>query len=107
MWGVIIGIIVIMSSILVIYNTFHLSVVTKVQEFEKLRAIGATKKQIKSIVLKEGIFLSMIGVPIGVLVGFLINEFVIRKIFMFEGKAFKLPMIIGVMIISLITIYII
>lgn len=106
MWGVVIGIIVIMSSILVIYNIFHLSVVTKVQEFGKLRAIGATKKQIKSIVLKEGIFLSMIGVPIGVLVGFLINEFVIGKIFMFEGKAFKLPMIIGVMIISLITIYI-
>lgn len=44
MWGVVIGIIVIMSSILVIYNTFHLSVVTKVQEFGKLRAIGATKK---------------------------------------------------------------
>ncbi|MDU1539128.1 MAG: FtsX-like permease family protein [Paeniclostridium sordellii] len=106
MWGVVIGIIVIMSSILVIYNIFHLSVVTKVQEFGKLRAIGATKKQIKSIVLKEGIFLSMIGVPIGVLVGFLINEFVIGKIFMFEGKAFKLPMIIGVVIISLITIYI-
>lgn len=106
MWGVVIGIIVIMSSILVIYNIFHLSVVTKVQEFGKLRAIGATKKQIKSIVLKEGILLSMIGVPIGVLVGFLINEFVIGKIFMFEGKAFKLPMIIGVMIISLITIYI-
>lgn len=106
MWGVVIGIIVIMSSILVIYNIFHLSVITKVQEFGKLRAIGATKKQIKSIVLKEGIFLSMIGVPIGVLVGFLINEFVIGKIFMFEGKAFKLPMIIGVMIISLITIYI-
>ena len=106
MWGVVIGIIVIMSSILVIYNIFHLSVVTKVQEFGKLRAIGATKKQIKSIVLKEGIFLSMIGVPIGVLVGFLINEFVIGKIFMFEGNAFKLPMIIGVMIISLITIYI-
>lgn len=106
MWGVVIGIIVIMSSILVIYNIFHLSVVTKVQEFGKLRAIGATKKQIKSIVLKEGIFLSIIGVPIGALVGFLINEFVIGKIFMFEGKAFKLPMIIGVMIISLITIYI-
>jgi ABC-type antimicrobial peptide transport system permease subunit len=106
MWGVVIGIIVIMSSILVIYNIFHLSVVTKVQEFGKLRAIGATKKQIKSIVLKEGIFLSIIGVPIGVLVGFLINEFVIGNIFTFEGKASKLPMIIGAMIISLITIYI-
>lgn len=106
MWGVVIGIIVIMSSILVIYNIFHLSVITKVQEFGKLRAIGATKKQIKSIVLKEGIFLSIIGVPIGALVGFLINDFVIGKIFAFEGKAFKLPMIIGVMIISLITIYI-
>lgn len=45
---VVICLVIILSSILVIYNIFYLSIITKVQEFGKLRAIGTTKKQIKN-----------------------------------------------------------
>lgn len=106
MWGVVIGIIVILSSILVIYNIFYLSIVTKVQEFGKLRAIGATKKQIKSIVLKEGMILSLIAIPLGIIFGYIINEFVLRQIFFQGSNVSKLPIAIGVMIISFITLFV-
>ena len=62
---VVICLVIILSSILVIYNIFYLSIITKVQEFGKLRAIGTTKKQIKKIILKEGMYLSVIAIPLG------------------------------------------
>ena len=105
MWGIVIAIIVILSSILVIYNIFYLSIVTKVQEFGKLRAIGATKKQIKAIVLKEGIFLATIAIPLGILVGYIIAEFILGKIFIQASDVNQIPIMIGVIIISFITVF--
>ncbi|EQK47763.1 ftsX-like permease family protein [[Clostridium] bifermentans ATCC 19299] len=106
MWGATISIIVILSSILVIYNIFYLSITSKVQEFGKLRAIGATKKQIKAIVLKEGIFLSTIAVPLGIALGYAINKFVLTKVFFYGADVQKLPIIIGVMGVSFLTVFI-
>ncbi|WP_419742594.1 ABC transporter permease [Paraclostridium dentum] len=106
MWGATIAIIVILSSILVIYNIFYLSITSKVQEFGKLRAIGATKKQIKTIVLKEGIFLSIIAVPLGIVLGYVINKFVLVNLFFHGADVQKLPIIIGVMAVSFLTVFI-
>ncbi|MGL5652629.1 MAG: ABC transporter permease [Paraclostridium sp.] len=106
MWGSTIAIIVILSSILVIYNIFYLSITSKVQEFGKLRAIGATKKQIKAIVLKEGIFLSTIAVPLGIVLGYVINKFVLVNLFFHGADVQKLPIIIGVMGVSFLTVFI-
>ncbi|MBS6506627.1 MAG: FtsX-like permease family protein [Paraclostridium bifermentans] len=106
MWGSTIAIIVILSSILVIYNIFYLSITSKVQEFGKLRAIGATKKQIKTIVLKEGIFLSTIAVPLGIVLGYVINKFVLVNLFFNGADVQKLPIIIGVMAVSFLTVFI-
>lgn len=106
MWGAVIAIIVILSSILVIYNIFYLSITSKVQEFGKLRAIGGTKKQIKSIVLKEGMFSSMIAIPLGIGLGYIINEFILGNIF-FQGEDVqKTSIIIWVMAISFLTVFI-
>ncbi|WP_195945515.1 ABC transporter permease [Paraclostridium bifermentans] len=106
MWGATIAIIVILSSILVIYNIFYLSITSKVQEFGKLRAIGATKKQIKAIVLKEGLFLSTIAVPLGIVLGYVINKFVLVNLFFHGADVQKLPIIIGVMVVSFLTVFI-
>lgn len=61
--------IVIVATIAVIYNSFQISVVERIREFGLLRAVGATPKQIKKIVLKEASILASIGVPIGLLFG--------------------------------------
>lgn len=74
------GIIVIMSAIMVIYNIFYFSVNSKIKDYGKLRAVGATKKQIKRIILKEGLFLSIIGIPIGLILGIFLGEIVIGTI---------------------------
>lgn len=62
--AVIIGIVV-LSTIAVIYNAFQISVVERVKQFGLLRAVGATPKQIRGIILREAGFMASIGIPIG------------------------------------------
>ncbi|MDQ0169423.1 ABC transporter permease [Paenibacillus tundrae] len=61
--------IVMISTIAVIYNTFHISVLERISQFGMLRCIGATPAQIRKIVLQEAALLSLIGIPIGLLMG--------------------------------------
>ncbi|MFC4305921.1 ABC transporter permease [Cohnella boryungensis] len=61
--------IVMMCTVAVIYNTFHISVLERVSQFGILRCIGATPAQIRKIVFKEAALLSLIGIPIGLLTG--------------------------------------
>lgn len=81
--GIIIAFIVIISSVIVIYSIFYVSIINKVQEFGKIKAIGATLKQIKLIVLTEGLILSTIAIPIGLILGNIISNTVIIKIMNF------------------------
>lgn len=59
--------IVIIATIAVIYNSFQISVVERIKQFGLLRAVGATPKQIRKIVLREATVLSLIGIPIGLM----------------------------------------
>lgn len=60
---------VLASTIAVIYNSFHMSVLERIKQFGILRSIGATPDQIKKIVLKEAVILSIVAIPIGILAG--------------------------------------
>lgn len=104
-----IAIIIVFSSMLVIYSIFYVSIITKVQEYGKLRAIGATKKQIKGIVLREGMVLASIGIPIGIAVGYFLANGVIKKLlFMdqFDVGGFNLGIIVSVLLVSYLTVFI-
>lgn len=63
------GIAILFVSVLVIYSVFYLSVIGRVQQFGQLRTIGMTRKQIKSMLTREGLLLSARGIPIGLVVG--------------------------------------
>lgn len=63
-------VLVIISTIAVIYNAFHISVLERISQFGILRCTGASPKQIRDIVFKEAWILSLIGIPIGILLGF-------------------------------------
>lgn len=66
--GILIAVIMI-GSILVIYNSFAISVSERKKQFGMLSSIGATKKQIQKSVLYEGAILGGIGIPLGILSG--------------------------------------
>ena len=62
-----------LAAALVIYSIFYISVGQKVAEFGQLRTIGASKKQIYKIVLKQGYMLAVPGILIGTIMGTLIS----------------------------------
>lgn len=104
MGGVFIGLVIVLSSILVIYNIFYISIVTKVQEFGKLRAIGATKKQVKAIVFKEGFILAGIAIPVGTILGYALANIVIKSFMDVDVKSSQLPVLLLVVAISFISV---
>ncbi|MCC0698798.1 FtsX-like permease family protein [Clostridioides sp. ZZV15-6383] len=104
MGGFFVGLVIVLSSILVIYNIFYISIVTKVQEFGKLRAIGATKKQIKNIVFKEGFILAGISIPIGIILGYVLANIIIKSFMNIDVKSSQLPVILLVAVISFISV---
>ncbi len=56
-----IALVVIFFAVMVIYNIFQVGLVQKIQEYGKIRALGATKKQMKKLVFREGMILTILG----------------------------------------------
>lgn len=57
--------IVVIATVVVIYNAFQISVVERMKQFGLLRSIGATRKQIRQIVMREAAALAVIAIPVG------------------------------------------
>lgn len=120
MAGIVFGIaaLIIVFSGLVIYSIYYVGVITDVQEIGKLKALGASKKQIRNLLLTEGMFISGIAIPIGVILGFLIPYFILPIVikwgievsvtaFSIEDlHMFSFPVLIAVIVVSLFTVYI-
>ena len=66
--GIVAGVIVI-TSVICIRNSFAISVQEKKRMYGMLSSVGATKKQIKTSVLKEAFILGIIGIPLGIVLG--------------------------------------
>ena len=80
-------------SILVVYSIFYISVLENVQKFGQLRTIGASEKQIKTIVRREGTILFFRGTPIGLLISWGISYWIIP-----EGWNWKSTIILSLII---------
>lgn len=65
------GLLVIILGGMVIYSIYYVSVISNIQEMGKLKALGATRKQIRRLLLTESMTLSILGIPFGILLGYL------------------------------------
>ncbi|TZE81896.1 ABC transporter permease [Calorimonas adulescens] len=70
--GAVLFCIVLIAGVMMIYNTFNISVMERVQQFGLLRCIGASQSQIKKLVKREGLHITLRAIPIGVLAGMLL-----------------------------------
>lgn len=78
---VIVGImlIVVLAGIITIYSVYYVSMNQRVREFGKLKAIGATKRQLRQIVLREGMGVALFAIPIGLLIGTVVVKVVLLQ----------------------------
>ena len=111
--GAVVIVIIILSSVFVIRNSFSISVSEKTKQYGMLSSIGATKKQIKKSVLYEGFYIGIIGIPLGILCGILAVVILLQVVNVLLGDSlnekcvFSIPIlaIIASIVISAITIY--
>lgn len=70
--AVIFGILIVAMSVTVISNVFRISARERMTQFGVLKCTGATQKQITDTVMYESIWLCVIGIPAGLLLGVLL-----------------------------------
>lgn len=106
---------VILFSVIVIYNIFQVGLVQKIQEYGKMKALGATKKQMKQVVFKEGMSLAVLAIPVGLILGYLVTIIFFQWQMQFAGQVasvegyedislFSFPIALLVIVLVLITV---
>lgn len=83
---IIIGILILcvfifLTGFLLIYNIFQISIMQDIHFYGQLKVIGASKKQIKSVVKKQAGILGIIGIPVGLLLGGIFGNILMPVIF--------------------------
>lgn len=73
----------VVSGYLLIYNIFDISVMQDVRQYGLLRTIGTSTRQIKKIVNRQALWLTLIGLPLGLLFGFLVSRMLLPVVMKF------------------------
>ena len=112
---IIVCLIIVVTSVLCIRNSFEISITEKIKQYGMLRSIGATSKQIKKNVYYEAFILGIIGIPAGAIIGIGVNYLlVLLSNSIIRGTlpsgfellySFSLPAIIFASSLGIVTIY--
>lgn len=88
--------IIILAGIITIYSIYYITMGERVQEFGKIKAIGATTGQLRKIVLLEGFLVAGIAVPLGLLAGTLLAKYLFICIFkLYQNENIMISVIQG------------
>lgn len=61
------------TGFLIIYNIFQISVTSDIRFYGLLKTIGVTPAQLRRIIRQQALFLCLIGIPVGLVLGYLIG----------------------------------
>lgn len=75
--GATIGMIVLLA-VMLIYNSFSTSSAERMRAIGLLKSVGATRRQVRELMLSEAFYFSIIGIPIGVALGQLASVLLFR-----------------------------
>lgn len=65
---------ILLTGYLIIYNVFQISVAGDIRFYGLLKTIGTTPRQLRRIIRTQALLLSLIGIPIGLLLGWLLGN---------------------------------
>lgn len=72
--------VIFIAGYLLIYNVFYISIAQDIRFYGMLKTLGTTAPQIRKIVYKKAIQLSMIGIPLGLILGWPIGQLLVPSI---------------------------
>lgn len=108
------AIVVLIGSATLLYNSFSVSMRKEHQNIALLQSIGATRSQIRSMVLFEGVVIALIAIPIGLVIGLLavtsslgiLNQLILESSFQMSPMKFtfswEILVLCGILIFSII-----
>lgn len=65
---------ILLTGYLIIYNVFQISVAGDVRFYGLLKTIGTTPRQLRRMIRQQAFFLSIIGIPLGLVLGWLLGK---------------------------------
>ena len=73
--AIIVGVLalILLTGYLIIYNVFQISVAGDIRFYGLLKTIGTTPRQLRRIIRAQALLLSLIGIPVGLLLGWLLG----------------------------------
>ncbi len=78
--------VVVLAGMITIYSIYYVSMIPKVQEYGRLKALGATKPQIRQIVFREGMIIAILAIPIGLLVSSMLSKTIVRLMMNYSAE---------------------
>ncbi|MCI7130515.1 MAG: ABC transporter permease [Lachnospiraceae bacterium] len=69
--------VIMLSGYLIIYNIFYISVSNEIRYYGLLKTIGTTNRQLRRIVRRQALLLSLVGIPAGLLLGYLCSMWIV------------------------------
>lgn len=75
-----ISVVALVVGVFIIYNTVSISVVERVKEIATLRALGATRRQIRSMIVIEWLVVGVLGSAVGVAFGYLLARLLLGEV---------------------------
>lgn len=67
-------IVILFTGYLIIYNIFYISVFRDIRFYGLLKTVGTTKKQLQSLIRRQALILSAIGIPLGLAAGYAVSN---------------------------------
>lgn len=109
----VVALIIILTSVYCIKNSFNISITEKIRQYGMLSSVGATRRQIKSSVKTEAAMLGVVGIPVGTMSGILAALILVKVVNAMSAGWLNfalsfhtsLPALILAVILSIATIY--
>ena len=109
----VVALIIILTSVYCIKNSFNISITEKIKQYGMLASVGATRRQIKSSVKTEAAMLGVVGIPVGTMSGILASLILVKVVNALSAGWLNfalsfhtsLPALILAVILSIATIY--
>ena len=109
----VVALIIILTSVYCIKNSFNISITEKIRQYGMLASVGATRCQIKSSVKTEAAMLGVVGIPVGTMSGILASLILVKVVNALSAGWLNfalsfhtsLPALILAVILSIATIY--
>lgn len=76
----VVALIIILTSVYCIKNSFNISITEKIRQYGMLASVGATRRQIKSSVKTEAAMLGVVGIPVGTMSGILASFILVKVV---------------------------